>query len=153
MEEVGRLYALLQTSLTCELGYVAGSSSTSPGASIVNQANGTLIYVAIQYRLGPLGFLAGDDIAADGSWNVGLLDQRAALDWVQQNIHLFGGDPEKVTITGESAGGGSVSLQMIMYGGSAPAPFRAAIPGEKTPPTESNITSADQTQNTRGGPQ
>ncbi|KAI4598471.1 hypothetical protein KJ359_002881 [Pestalotiopsis sp. 9143b] len=109
-------------------GYVAGSSSTSPGASIVNQANGALIYVAIQYRLGPLGFLAGDDIAVDGSWNVGLLDQRAALDWVQKNIHFFGGDPEKVTITGESAGGGSVSLQMTMYGGAAPAPFRAAIP-------------------------
>ncbi|ETS74080.1 hypothetical protein PFICI_13946 [Pestalotiopsis fici W106-1] len=109
-------------------GYVGGSSSSFPGASIVNQAKGTLIYVAIQYRLGPLGFLAGDEIAANGSWNVGLLDQRAALDWVQQNIHFFGGDPEKVTITGGSAGGGSVSLQMTMYGGSAPAPFRAAIP-------------------------
>ncbi|KAJ0108292.1 hypothetical protein J7T55_005269 [Diaporthe amygdali] len=96
-------------------GYVGGSAASAPGASLVHQANGTLIYVAIQYRLGPLGFLAGDQIAANGSWNGGLLDQRAALDWVQQNIHFFGGDPEKVTIVGGSAGGASASLQMMIY--------------------------------------
>lgn len=110
-------------------GYTSGSASSSPGASLVHQANGKLIYVAIQYRLGPLGFLAGDQVTANGSWNVGLLDQRAALDWVQRNIHFFGGDPEKVTITGGSAGGASASLQMTMYGGSGRRPFRAAALG------------------------
>lgn len=116
--------------LTIVLGYVGGSAASAPGASLVHQANGTLIYVAIQYRLGPLGFLAGDQIAANGSWNGGLLDQRAALDWVQQNIHFFGGDPEKVTIVGGSAGGASASLQMMMYGGSARSLFRAAVLGD-----------------------
>lgn len=89
-----------------------------------------MIYIAIQYRLGALGFLAGEQLAEDGTWNAGLLDQRAALEWIRKNIHYFGGDPEKVTITGGSAGGGSVLLQMIMGGGEKNPPFRAAIPGE-----------------------
>ena len=59
------------------------------------------------YRLGLLGFLAGSAVAADGDLNAGLLDQRAALEWVQRHIRAFGGDPEKVTIYGESAGGES----------------------------------------------
>lgn len=116
--------------LTRHLGYVSGSAASSPGASLVHQANGRLIYVAMQYRLGPLGFLAGDEVTANGSWNVGLLDQRAAIDWVQQNIDFFGGDPERVTIAGGSAGGASASLQMIMYGGSTQRSFHAAILGE-----------------------
>ncbi|ETS73837.1 hypothetical protein PFICI_14783 [Pestalotiopsis fici W106-1] len=95
-------------------GYVSGNTSSSPGASLVYQANGKLIYVAIQYRLGPLGFLAGDEVAASGSWNVGLLDQRAALDWVRKNIEFFGGDPEKITVIGESAGGASAGFQMML---------------------------------------
>ncbi|KXH42585.1 acetylcholinesterase [Colletotrichum simmondsii] len=109
-------------------GYTGGNSTSSPGDSMVYHSNGSMIYVAIQYRLGPLGFLAGDELTRDGSWNVGLLDQRAALNWIQKNIHQFGGDPSKITITGGSAGGGSVSLQMTLYGGSQRPPFRAAIP-------------------------
>lgn len=51
---------------------------------------GNMIYVAIQYRLGIFGFLGGSSIAQDGVLNAGLLDQRAALDWVQRNIRQFG---------------------------------------------------------------
>jgi carboxylesterase type B len=95
---------------------------------LVYKSNGSMIYVAIQYRLGLLGFLAGSEVKQNGILNAGLLDQRTALEWLQRHISAFGGDPDKVTIAGESAGGGSVSYQLIAYGGSGVAPFRAAIP-------------------------
>ena len=70
------------------------------------RANGSFVWVSIQYRLGLFGFLAGRDIYDNGDLNTGLLDQRAALEWVQRHISAFGGDPARVTITGGSAGGG-----------------------------------------------
>ncbi|XXG96931.1 hypothetical protein Hte_003222 [Hypoxylon texense] len=75
------------------------------------------IFVAVNYRVGGFGFLAGKEILADGASNLGLLDQRMGLEWVQDNIAAFGGDPEKVTIWGESAGAISVFDQMALYGG------------------------------------
>lgn len=60
--------------------------------------------------------------------NAGLLDQRFALEWVQQYIHLFGGDPSRVNILGLSAGGSSVQAHITAYGGARTlSPFRAAI--------------------------
>jgi carboxylesterase type B len=108
-------------------GYVLGSTFPASGDSLIYQSNGSIVYVSLQYRLGPLGFLAGDELQQDGTANAGLLDQRLALEWVRDNIHYFGGDPSKVTITGGSAGGGSVTMQMIMYGGSSEPPFRGVI--------------------------
>ncbi|GAB7354780.1 hypothetical protein MBLNU459_g5178t1 [Dothideomycetes sp. NU459] len=109
-------------------GYTIGSSETiSPGESLVYQSNGSLIYVSIQYRLGAYGFLGGAEVVEDGAANAGLLDQRAALGWVQRHISKFGGDPSKVTIIGGSAGGGSVMDQMILYGGVSNPPFRAVV--------------------------
>ena len=71
-----------------------------------------VVLVTVNYRLGPLGFLAHPALAADSpqhaSGNYGLLDQIAALQWVRNNIARFGGDPSRVTIFGESAGGMSV---------------------------------------------
>ena len=56
-------------------------------------------------QLGAFGFLAGDEIFQNGVVNAGLLDQQFALQWVQDHIEQFGGDPRKVTIFGVSAGG------------------------------------------------
>lgn len=87
-----------------------------------------MIFVALNYRLGALGFLAGPEVQNDGSLNAGLLDQRLAIEWIQQNIHLFGGSSDRVTVMGESAGGGSVLLQTAAFGGSkGPAPFSQVI--------------------------
>ncbi|MCJ1467118.1 hypothetical protein MMC07_005740 [Pseudocyphellaria aurata] len=86
------------------------------------------IFVALNYRLGAFGWLAGPDLQADGTANAGLYDQRLALTWVQRHIHLFGGDPHQVTVMGESAGGGSILHQITAFGGlRGPAPFQQAI--------------------------
>ncbi len=73
-----------------------------------------IIVVSIAYRLGALGFMSHPEITAespDAPGNFGLLDQQAGLHWVYRNIAAFGGDPEKITIAGQSAGGASVMNQ------------------------------------------
>jgi para-nitrobenzyl esterase len=83
-------------------GFLTGATAdpTIDGARLA--ARGPLVVVTVAYRLGALGFLGV------GVRNCGLLDQECALGWVQDHIAAFGGDPERVTIAGESAGGGSV---------------------------------------------
>ena len=88
-------------------------------------ADGTVV-VTINYRLGALGFLAHPALASHGAaGNYGLMDQQAALRWVQRNIARFGGDPHNVTIAGQSAGGLSVLAQLVSSG--ARGPFQRAI--------------------------
>ena len=98
-------------------GYGAGSGRQDL-TSIINTNGNSFIGVTLQYRLGAFGFASSDEIFRKGVVNAGLLDQHMGLQWVQQYIHLFNGDPTQVTIGGESAGGGSVMLQDMAYGGS-----------------------------------
>ncbi|EPQ58489.1 alpha/beta-hydrolase, partial [Gloeophyllum trabeum ATCC 11539] len=86
-----------------------------------------IIGVSMGYRLNVLGFLSGNEVSANGDANAGLLDQRAAIEWVQRHISQFGGDPDEITISGESAGGASVIMQITAYGGTRGAPFKRAI--------------------------
>lgn len=96
-------------------GFVAGDASEYryDGESMAKQG---IVTVTVNYRLNVFGFLAHPELSAEApyqaSGNYGLLDQQAALQWVQDNIAAFGGDPNKVTIAGESAGSISVSYQM-----------------------------------------
>ncbi|KAM9807788.1 uncharacterized protein ces2b [Neosynchiropus ocellatus] len=90
-------------------GLAIGSASMSDGSALAAYEN--VVVVAIQYRLGLLGFLSTGDEHMTGNW--GLLDQVQALKWIQEHIHNFGGASNSVTIFGESAGGVSVSLLLL----------------------------------------
>ena len=118
------VWAPAQTSATQRLpvlvyfyggGFLAGDGSEPryDGASLARRG---IIAITVNYRLNVFGFLAHPELTQESphhaSGNYGLLDQNAALRWVQQNIAAFGGDPRRVTIGGESAGSYSVSAQM-----------------------------------------
>jgi len=105
----------------------SGAQSIYDGARLAQR--GDVVVVTLNYRLGPLGFLRLTDLT-DGripsTGNEGILDQVAALTWVRENIAAFGGDPENVTIFGESAGGMSVGTLLGLP--KARGLFQKAIP-------------------------
>lgn len=94
--------------------YTVGSGKQYHGEELA--ALGDIVVVTINYRLGILGFANLGGLFEDERFesNLGLRDQIAALRWVRENIAQFGGDPDRITIAGESAGAGSVSLLMQM---------------------------------------
>ena len=96
-------------------GALVTGGSSSIMYDLKNLAKRGVVIVSINYRLGPLGFLKLDE-ATDGfvnaTGNEGLLDQRNAIKWVKENISSFGGDPDNITIFGESAGSWSCNLQI-----------------------------------------
>ena len=127
-------------------GFGAGATSerSYSGEKLAQKG---VVLVSIAYRVGPLGFLAHPELSAETtnhvSGNYGLLDLIAGLRWVQKNIAAFGGDPSKVTIFGESAGGIAVSMlcasplakglfqgAISQSGGSFGPPRPATFPGE-----------------------
>jgi para-nitrobenzyl esterase len=96
--------------------YGGGFGSGGAGCAIYDgeaMARRGIVFVSVNYRVGPFGFLAHPELTAESgrgaSGNYGLMDQIAALRWVQQNIAAFGGDPRNVTIAGQSAGSMSVN--------------------------------------------
>ncbi len=95
-------------------GGFAGGGTSGPGVNGEHLARKGVVLVSINYRVGSLGFLAHPELTAESphhiSGNYGLLDMIAGLQWVHKNIAAFGGDPNRVTIFGESAGGIAVSM-------------------------------------------
>ncbi|KAF8077595.1 Alpha/Beta hydrolase protein [Lyophyllum atratum] len=110
-------------------GYQAGSASSFNGQDLIREANGGVVAVVIQYRLGAFGFLAGSKVKTGGALNAGLY-----------HITQFGGDPKQVTIWGESAGAGSVLQHVIAHDGKTNPPlFRAAITSSSFLPSQYNF--------------
>ena len=128
-------------------GYTSGSKRNTGSPSLVagNVAGGLVtrsinftndecedteptIVILPNCRLGLFGWLGGERVAADGRPNAGLFDQKLAFDWVWKYVHLFGGDSTRVTVMGESAGGGSIEHHITAHGGGGdPARFARAI--------------------------
>ncbi|KAF9046267.1 Alpha/Beta hydrolase protein [Panaeolus papilionaceus] len=132
----GNVYIPINTQVTDKLpvlvwfhggGYQSGSSHTALPELILRTAAEPLILVSFDYRLGQFGFLGGSQIVADGNLNAGLLDQKAALQWVQKYIFKFGGDPGRVTLWGQSAGAGSAMFHMMANRSSNQTLFHSAI--------------------------
>lgn len=98
-------------------GSALGAGGIEPSFDGESLSRHGVIVVTIQYRLGLLGFLAHPELTAESphhqSGNYALMDVLAALQWVKQNIETFGGDPSKVTIFGQSAGGNNVGLMLV----------------------------------------
>lgn len=92
-------------------GFYSGSSTLDIYQPSYLAVENDVVVVSMQYRVGSLGFLTLDTEEAPG--NVGLWDQKLALEWVSRNIHNFSGDPHKVTLMGESAGAVSVGLFLL----------------------------------------
>ena len=109
-------------------GYINGSASMPLywGDRLAHQG---IVIVTIAYRLGPLGFLAHPELTRESphhsSGNYGLMDQIAALEWIQRNIAAFGGDPKNLTIAGQSSG--AISVSILMASPRAKGLFQRAI--------------------------
>ena len=122
--------------------WIHGGSNLNGSGAVYNGAafaKDGIVTVTINYRMGALGFFAHPEItkaaaAADGLANYGLMDQTAALNWVQTNIAAFGGDPQNVTIFGESAG--AIDIYALQGLKTSKGLFKRAI-------MESNITWGD----------
>lgn len=128
-------------------GFNTGAGSIYKAESLVQRScdvHSPTIVVTMNYRLSFFGFSgmnnlynssgtssnntpAGKVSEDNNALNLGLRDQREALNWVNKNIHLWGGDKEKVTIFGQSAGATSIGLQITAFGGKTEGLFRAAI--------------------------
>lgn len=133
--------------------YIYGNPSAWPFDHWVEQSPNVVI-VSIYYRLDAFGFLSLPFFAsklspfAPGTHNAGFLDQREALQWIQRHITAFGGDPQRVTIAGHSAGGASVVLHTVARGANeklfhqaiSQSPYRTPVPT----PEQQKVSRIDQ---------
>ncbi|KAL9948216.1 hypothetical protein D7B24_009237 [Verticillium nonalfalfae] len=106
-------------------GFSSNSNANWDASEIA--ADGNVVVVQINYRVGMYGFLHSKEVRAGGSLNAGIKDMFKALEWVQKNIHNFGGNPNQVVLDGVSAGGSAVGLLMAANTGSKKKPFAGGI--------------------------
>lgn len=132
-------------------GYGGSGDVRYNGSFIVDRSitlDTPVMFVSLNYRTNLLGFPAGQQAHDAGIENLGLYDQRLALHWIQENIAAFNGDPTKVTVVGESAGGASVFHLLTAYDGRQDHLFRAVIAESgyysTTPPTRNTTESRTQ---------
>ncbi|KAI0474359.1 carboxylesterase [Xylaria cf. heliscus] len=124
-------------------GYGLGNNRFDQLMEQIRTNGNSYIGVSIAYRLGAFGFLSSTDVDRFGVVNAAIHDQRFALQWVKKNIYHFGGDPEQVTISGDSAGGGSVMLlAMANDGREGDALFQGLIASSPYLPTQWNFDDA-----------
>lgn len=121
-------------------GYANLASANVNGSDVLHHSGNEIVLVNFNYRVGALGFLASQDISENGDLNVGLLDQRKLLHWVQQHIRSFGGDPGRVVIHGDSAGAGSVAYHLSAHDGKNMDLFVGAVAESSFWPTTRNVT-------------
>lgn len=130
--------------------FMAGDASAYNGTSIIARSMSLktpIVYVSFNYRLNAFGFLGGREVQEANLGNLGLYDQRLALEWVQKYISTFGGDPGKVIIWGQSAGSISAMLQMVAYDGDLNGLFQGAIMESGSAAPIHEITSEQQQEN------
>ncbi|AEO61593.1 hypothetical protein MYCTH_2311902 [Thermothelomyces thermophilus ATCC 42464] len=109
-------------------GFNKGNGTERNMASFAAWSKEPIVSVSFNYRVGALGFLPSDVTAREGLLNLGLRDQQMLLDWVQENIEAFGGDPKNVSVMGLSAGAHSIGHHIMYYSSrSTPPPFIKAI--------------------------
>ncbi|CAE6499568.1 unnamed protein product [Rhizoctonia solani] len=119
-------------------GFYEGEIQRYPGTHLLERAHKIgkpIIYVAMNYRLGIYGFPPGQAAADAGGLNLAFKDQRLALEWINKNIGYFGGDPDKVTIFGVSAGAISAGYQVFYNEGNMGKLFRGMILESGSPTT------------------
>ncbi|PGG95275.1 hypothetical protein AJ79_10150 [Helicocarpus griseus UAMH5409] len=97
------------------------------GTGPIKASGGDIVFASMNYRLGAYGWLAGKTMEKEATPNLGLWDQRAALQWIQDFIHLVGGDKSKVSAWGESAGAGSIYHHLVGFGGKQDPLFSKAV--------------------------
>ncbi|KAI1428741.1 Alpha/Beta hydrolase protein [Xylaria sp. FL1777] len=115
-------------------GHSVFGAEYDPSAWMNTNDNG-FVAVEIQYRLGAFGFLASPDVKKYGRLNTGLLDQRFAIEWTREHIAKFGGDPNRITIGGESSGAASVLFHAMAHGGKDKGLFENVIAASPYFPT------------------
>lgn len=109
-------------------GFNSLSNANYNGSGLISAAEHEIVVVTFNYRVGPYGFIASREIddSPSASVNNGLRDQRKALEWVQQYISQFGGDPDHVVLGGDSAGAASIALHLTAFGGRNDGLFHGA---------------------------